>query len=153
MLTSSTDVCRDPEWRELGFLSYPLSLTPPPSRVQTISSTGSTDSTRVRLSLTLTVTKTHFATSATSSTTTSNPNETTAVLNISGRVCNENDWVRLGAFHTLDLEGGSHTARRSQPSRSWAGDVSVEDSALLAKWSLSIPLCLFRSLYNQSYSK
>jgi hypothetical protein len=31
--------------------------------------------------------------------------EPTATLQISGKVMNENDYVRTGAFHTLDLEG------------------------------------------------
>jgi protein pelota len=29
-------------------------------------------------------------------------------LQVTGKVVNENDYVRLGAFHTLDLEGESH---------------------------------------------
>jgi len=74
-------------------------------RVTTTSSTGSTDSHRVRLLLTLKVSKTHFSPSASTSTTTStDPKASTATLQISGQVTNENDYVRLGAYHTLDLE-------------------------------------------------
>ncbi|EIW65732.1 hypothetical protein TREMEDRAFT_70401 [Tremella mesenterica DSM 1558] len=74
-------------------------------RVQTVSNTGSSDSYRVRVNLTLSVTKTTFSPAASSSTTAQGEKkEPTASLQISGRVVNENEFVRLGAFHTLDLE-------------------------------------------------
>lgn len=67
------------------------------------------------MQLSLTVSKTSFSAAAsTSSGGTSNgggnggtggAKEPTASLQISGRVTNENEYVRLGAFHTLDLEG------------------------------------------------
>ena len=92
-------------------------------KVQTVSSTGSSDSFRVRINLTLEVAKvslspspfpyiaaddqTTFSSGASSSsaTATGQSKESTASLQISGKVVNENDYVRLGAFHTLDLEG------------------------------------------------
>ncbi|RSH81591.1 Translation factor pelota [Saitozyma podzolica] len=65
-------------------------------RVQTVSSTGSSDSFRVR---------TTFSPAASSSTTPGGEKkEPTASLQVTGKVVNENDYVRLGAFHTLDLE-------------------------------------------------
>lgn len=94
-------------------------------KVQTVSSTGSSDSFRVRINLTLEVAKvslspssfpyikaydqTTFSSGASSSsaTATGQSKESTASLQISGKVVNENDYVRLGAFHTLDLEGKS----------------------------------------------
>ncbi|EKM59783.1 uncharacterized protein PHACADRAFT_137997 [Phanerochaete carnosa HHB-10118-sp] len=66
-------------------------------RVQNVSATGSTESHRVRLNLTLAVTLTDNA----------NPNAqqtSTAGLSISGRVAVENPHVKMGAFHTLDIE-------------------------------------------------
>jgi protein pelota len=79
-------------------------------RVQTVSSTGSSDSYRVRVNLNLVVTKTTFASAASGSgggggTGVAEKKEPTASLQISGQVNNENEFVRLGAFHTLDLEG------------------------------------------------
>ena len=94
-------------------------------RVTTTSSTGSTDSTRVRLNLTIRVKKvsmapvqssqlshpdflqTSFSPSASSSNgaTSQDPKNSTATLQINGTVTNENDYVKLGAHHTLDLEG------------------------------------------------
>ncbi len=80
--------------------------------MQNISSTGSTESHRVRLNLTLAVTRVEWspATSAgessASSTDPSNTNSqgSTAGLQISGRVVSENPHVKMGAFHTLDIE-------------------------------------------------
>ncbi|KDQ20760.1 hypothetical protein BOTBODRAFT_124577 [Botryobasidium botryosum FD-172 SS1] len=81
-------------------------------RVQTVSATGSTDSHRIRLNLTLSVTRVLF-TPSTSSLPSSDaaaasgsqaPNNTTASLQITGRVTSENQHVKMGAFHTLDLE-------------------------------------------------
>lgn len=67
------------------------------------------------MNLTLAVTKTDFAQAASGSGTTSGAGaanggeggrkESTASLQISGQVVNENEFVRLGAYHTLDLEG------------------------------------------------
>lgn len=80
--------------------------------MQNVSATGSTDSHRVRLNLTVEVTKVEWApaTSAGESGATtdpSNPNNqqaSTAGLSITGPVVVENQHVRLGAFHTLDIE-------------------------------------------------
>ncbi|KZV76133.1 pelota [Peniophora sp. CONT] len=76
-------------------------------RVQNVSSTGSSESHRVRTSLTLTVTRVNFsaaAAPAASETTTNAPVEPSASLQITGRVAQENAYVKLGAFHTLDVE-------------------------------------------------
>ncbi|KAF7352680.1 Protein DOM34-like protein [Mycena venus] len=81
-----------------------------------VSSTGSVDSQRVRLNLTLKVTRVEFSSSGAPSTTaapedatdpsSSSPaaQDSTAALHISGPVIVENQHVRLGAFHTLDIE-------------------------------------------------
>ncbi|WVR07212.1 mRNA surveillance protein pelota [Kwoniella sp. DSM 27419] len=75
-------------------------------RVQTVSSTGSSDSFRVRTNLTLEVTKTTFSPAASSSQANGQgeKKEPTASLQISGKVTEENDYVKMGAYHTLDLE-------------------------------------------------
>lgn len=83
-------------------------------RVQNISSTGSTESHRIRLHLTLAVTRVEWtpAISAGESSTAAtndslNPGSSapsTSGLQISGRVASENPHVKMGAFHTLDLE-------------------------------------------------
>lgn len=57
----------------------------------TESSTGSTSSTRVHTNLTLRVTSTDFDVGS-------------GQLHVSGRVAEENKYVKLGGFHTLDLE-------------------------------------------------
>lgn len=76
-------------------------------RVQTVSSTGSSDSYRVRTNLTLEVTKTIFSPAASSSQGNGQgeKKEPTASLQISGKVVEENEFVKMGAYHTLDLEG------------------------------------------------
>lgn len=85
------------------------------SRVQKVSSTGSVDSQRVRLNLTLKVSRVEFSSSTAASTTapedSADPSSSsagqpasTAALHISGPVIVENQHVRLGAFHTLDIE-------------------------------------------------
>lgn len=76
-------------------------------RVQTVSSTGSSDSYRVRTNLTLEVTKTTFSPAASSSQGNGQgeKKEPTASLQISGKVVEENEFVKMGAYHTLDLEG------------------------------------------------
>ncbi|PWN53273.1 hypothetical protein IE53DRAFT_384250 [Violaceomyces palustris] len=98
-------------------------------RVQSESSTGSIESHRVRLNLTIQVTKTTF--DATGSEAPPDPSSSTsassssaapaseaissaaivggtsgegATLQVSGRVVEENQHVKMGAFHTLDLE-------------------------------------------------
>ncbi|KAI0347144.1 pelota [Trametopsis cervina] len=84
-------------------------------RVQNISATGSSESHRVRLNLTLEVTRVEWApassageagaaAAAADSTNATNAQMSTAGLSISGRVVAENQHVRLGAFHTLDIE-------------------------------------------------
>jgi protein pelota len=91
------------------------------SRVQNVSATGSTESRRVRLNLTLQVSRVEFeagtsraegasdaANGGASNNTTQNGSsssaETTAALHISGQVVSENPHVRMGAYHTLDVE-------------------------------------------------
>ena len=77
-----------------------------------MSSTGSTESHRIRLNLTLAVTRVEWAPARASGESTSvsdnaNPNAqqtSTAGLSISGRVISENQYVKMGAFHTLDIE-------------------------------------------------
>lgn len=80
-------------------------------RVQNVSSTGSTESHRVRLNLTLAVTRVTWSPSTSSSAdapsssdTSGSPQNATASLQIAGRVSSENPHVKMGAFHTLDLE-------------------------------------------------
>ena len=81
--------------------------------MQNVSSTGSTESHRVRLNLTVQVSHVTFSpaipanTNSSSSTATdssSGPAPATAALHISGPVTSENPHARLGAFHTLDIE-------------------------------------------------
>jgi protein pelota len=81
----------------------------PSSRVQNVSATGSSESHRVRTSLTLQVTRIAFTPPVTPTTGASDssaptPVEATASLQITGRVVEENDYVKMGAFHTLDIE-------------------------------------------------
>ncbi|KAH9853551.1 eRF1 domain 1-domain-containing protein [Lenzites betulinus] len=80
-------------------------------RIQNVSATGSVDSKRVRLNLTLAVTRVTWSPSAApgaeSGTTAGAPNtapEATATVEIAGRVAEENPHVKLGAFHTLEIE-------------------------------------------------
>lgn len=84
-------------------------------RIQNISATGSTDSHRVRLNLTLEVTRVEWTpaisaqageSSASTAGDPSNPGgaPSTSGLQVSGRVVVENQHVKMGAFHTLDLE-------------------------------------------------
>ncbi|KAJ3812166.1 eRF1 domain 1-domain-containing protein [Lentinula aff. lateritia] len=63
-------------------------------RIQKTSATGSIDSQRIRLNLTLEVTNVEFSSGSNNS----------AALQIAGRVIVENPHVKLGAFHTLDIE-------------------------------------------------
>lgn len=75
-----------------------------------MSSTGSVESHRIRLNLTVQVDHVNFSSAsapAPDGTTTpsgSTAPPPTASLGISGRVTSANDHVRLGAFHTLDIE-------------------------------------------------
>ncbi|GBE79668.1 eRF1 domain 1-domain-containing protein [Sparassis latifolia] len=80
-------------------------------RVQNVSATGSTESHRVRLNLTLAVTRLTWspsssapADSASSTENANNSQNSTVSLQIAGRVTSENPHVKLGAYHTLDLE-------------------------------------------------
>ncbi|KAF8591410.1 hypothetical protein K439DRAFT_1650675 [Ramaria rubella] len=76
-------------------------------RIVNTSATGSTESHRLRMSLTLSVSRVHFSPSASSSTATpgsSTASQGGAMLQISGRVTSENPHVKMGAFHTLDIE-------------------------------------------------
>lgn len=84
--------------------------------MQTISSTGSTESHRIRLNLSIQVSKVDFSSSAGSRGATagqgtvdsdagsSSSGASLAALHISGRVISENAHVKMGAFHTLDIE-------------------------------------------------
>ena len=82
--------------------------------MQSISATGSSESHRVRTALTLQVTRVEFTPPVTptsgagdpasSSSSSSAPVEPTASLQITGRVVEENEHVKMGAFHTLDIE-------------------------------------------------
>ncbi|KAF5390717.1 hypothetical protein D9757_002681 [Collybiopsis confluens] len=77
-------------------------------RVKTTSTTGSIDSQRIRLNLTLEVTNVEFssysAAADQSSSTDPSGSNNSAALQIAGRVISENQHVKLGAFHTLDVE-------------------------------------------------
>ncbi|KAJ3896104.1 eRF1 domain 1-domain-containing protein [Lentinula edodes] len=77
-------------------------------RVQKTSATGSIDSQRIRLNLTLEVTNVEFssysAAAEQSSSTDPSGSNNSAALQIAGRVIVENPHVKLGAFHTLDVE-------------------------------------------------
>ena len=80
-------------------------------RVQNVSTTGSVDSRRVRLHLTLAVTRVTWSPSAApgaeSGATNGAPNNAptaTATVEVAGRVAEENQHVKLGAFHTLAIE-------------------------------------------------
>jgi protein pelota len=100
-------VCLTPVYLLLYDLDFP-------SRVQTVSSTGSTESHRVRLNLTIQVSRVDFSSATAqsasdpSSSTATDPSSiaptATAALHVSGRVTSENPHVKLGAFHTLDIE-------------------------------------------------
>lgn len=82
-------------------------------RVQTETSTGSTSSHRVKTTLTLSVQRMHFSAAVSSSNPSSNAADGAsnnasssqgASLSISGQVTAENQFVKMGAYHTLDLE-------------------------------------------------
>eukprot|EP00158_Paraphelidium_tribonemae_P004768 Partr_v1_DN26958_c0_g1_i10_m7031 putative pelota homolog len=61
------------------------------SRLQTVSSTGSTDSQRVRITITIAVESMDFDAS-------------TCSIRVNGKVVEENEHVKMGAYHTIDLE-------------------------------------------------
>ncbi|KIK68009.1 hypothetical protein GYMLUDRAFT_804688 [Collybiopsis luxurians FD-317 M1] len=77
-------------------------------RVKTTSTTGSIDSQRIRLNLTLQVTNVEFSSFSASAEQSSSADpggsNNSAALQIAGRVISENPHVKLGAFHTLDIE-------------------------------------------------
>lgn len=80
--------------------------------MQSVSATGSTESHRVRLNLTLQVFRVDFSSASAPGNVPDTPSATsssvvplpTASLHISGRVTSANDHVKMGAFHTLDVE-------------------------------------------------
>ncbi|CZS97480.1 related to cell-cycle protein PELOTA [Rhynchosporium agropyri] len=83
-------------------------------RVTTESATGSTSSTRVHITLLIRVTSIDFDPQA-------------GQLHVSGQVAEENKWVKVGAFHTLDLElQRNFTLEKSQGWDSVALDVVRE---------------------------
>ncbi|KZT12522.1 pelota [Laetiporus sulphureus 93-53] len=81
-------------------------------RVQNVSTTGSTGSQRIRLNLTLAVTRVTWSPATSSapgdagqpSASTTSSQDSTAAVEIAGRVAVENPQVKKGAFHTLELE-------------------------------------------------
>ncbi|KAH7887643.1 eRF1 domain 1-domain-containing protein [Phlebopus sp. FC_14] len=91
-----------------------LVRAPAVRRVQSVTATGSTESHRIRLHLTLQVSRVEYSSTGASSSAAdqassgqaSSPStpSTIAALHISGRVTSENQHVKLGAFHTLDIE-------------------------------------------------
>ena len=87
---------------------FPRSLIKRSRRVTTVSKTGSTESQRVRLNLTLQVKRVVFSPSGGSSNQEGSGNQDedlpAAVLHVIGPVTSENTFVKLGAFHTLDIE-------------------------------------------------
>ncbi|KIM46071.1 hypothetical protein M413DRAFT_441135 [Hebeloma cylindrosporum] len=76
-------------------------------RVTTVSKTGSTESQRVRLNLTLQVKRVVFSPAGSSNQEgggNQDEDSPAAVLHVIGPVTSENTHVKLGAFHTLDIE-------------------------------------------------
>ncbi|ELU07778.1 hypothetical protein CAPTEDRAFT_18454 [Capitella teleta] len=79
-------------WHAYNLITHGDSLRSTTIRkVQTETATGSTSSSKVRTTLTITVESTDFDTQA-------------CVLRVKGRNIQENQYVKLGAYHTLDLE-------------------------------------------------
>jgi protein pelota len=101
-------------------------------RVQSVSTTGSTDSHRVRLNLTLQVDAVQFSAGDGENTAEATP---TASLHISGQVTSENQHVRLGAYHTLDVEPNRDIWIEKDPS---TGSPNVWDSVSLSVVEQSI---------------
>lgn len=85
-------------------------------RIVSESSTGSTDSKRIRLSLTIRVKKVVYAASGAVEEDITSTEQSSAqaagnsadgsTLHISGPVSSESQHVKMGAYHTLDLEAG-----------------------------------------------
>ncbi|KAG8931591.1 Translation factor pelota [Tulasnella sp. 417] len=76
-------------------------------RVVQTGATGSTSSERVRTKLTIQVANVHFTpSSASGGGSASGPSvsDQHAAIQVSGRVCEENNFVKMGSYHTLDLE-------------------------------------------------
>ncbi|KAG8949312.1 Translation factor pelota [Tulasnella sp. 424] len=76
-------------------------------RVVQTGATGSTSSERVRTKLTIQVTNVHFTpSSASGGASASGPSTSDqhAAIQVSGRVSQENNFVKMGSYHTLDLE-------------------------------------------------
>lgn len=99
----------------LIILAYPTQRICFFRRVQTVSSTGSTESHRVRLQLTVQVSRVDFSSSTGSGAVgaqgpsegdagSSSPKTSLAALHILGRVIVDSPHVKMGAFHTLDIE-------------------------------------------------
>ncbi|BEI81312.1 hypothetical protein CcaverHIS002_0204720 [Cutaneotrichosporon cavernicola] len=74
-------------------------------KVHSTSNTGTTTSYRVQLALTILVKRTMFSAAA-STETTGDQSTHRAVMGITGQVTEANDYVRIGAYHTLELERG-----------------------------------------------
>ncbi|KAI9063323.1 hypothetical protein FKP32DRAFT_1651666 [Trametes sanguinea] len=84
-------------------------------RVQNVSATGSVDSYRVRINITLAVTRINWSPStapgAESGNTAGGPNSgptVNATVEVTGRVAEENMYVKLGAYHTLAIEANKN---------------------------------------------
>ena len=96
-------------------------------RVTTESATGSSTSQRVHLTLTLRVTSLDFDPQA-------------AQLHVSGRVAEENKYVKLGGFHTLDLElQRNFTLEKNEGWDSIALDIlkeSIDQSSKAELWAV-----------------
>jgi protein pelota len=75
-------------------------------RIVSESATGSTDSHRIRLNLTIRVDKIIFSADAQSSEAGPATQGTTSTLHLSGPITQESPHVKMGAYHTLDLEVG-----------------------------------------------
>ncbi|KZT74317.1 hypothetical protein DAEQUDRAFT_761185 [Daedalea quercina L-15889] len=76
-------------------------------RVQNVSATGSIESHRVRLNLTLAVIRVAWSPSTASAgdpSSSADAGQASAALQVTGQVAQENPHVKMGAFHTLDIE-------------------------------------------------
>ncbi|KAI6105809.1 eRF1 domain 1-domain-containing protein [Pisolithus sp. B1] len=116
-----------------------LVKAPAVRRVQNVSATGSTESHRVKLNLKIQVSRVEYSSSGggqpsssdqTSQGSSSTPNvQSTATLHISGKVVSENQYVRLGAFHTLDIEINRDI--RVEKSEGWDSILSLSRRRIL----------------------
>ncbi|RPD67236.1 hypothetical protein L226DRAFT_477554 [Lentinus tigrinus ALCF2SS1-7] len=84
-------------------------------RIQNVSTTGSVVSSRIRLPLTLAVNRVTWSPSAAPGAESGAANgatgavpAATATVDVSGRVAEENPYVKLGAFHTLSIEANKN---------------------------------------------